>query len=450
MTSLRSLFCILIFSLPFLQSDAQKVTGSYWRVDYPASTAKGELQIAVTYQIWIPDGVKKIRAVIIHQHGAGTTAANAGRTASEDLQWQALAAKWDCALLGPSYHVLNERIDDSTGSAELWFDPRRGSDRALLRALRQLGGESGHPELADAPWCLWGHSGGGIWSDIMTMLYPERVIAVWLRSGTAFMFRGMKEFAQPDTIPGALYRIPIVCNPGIKENKNRVGIGNLATFKEYRAAGGLVCFAEDPLSGHDCGYSRSLAIPFFDACLSMRLPDSKNCYAPLKPIDTTKAWLGSLTDKTAYPAKEYKGNSAEAVWLPNERIAKDWMEYVRTGAVKDNTPPPAPFDLFMTDSAGSALLSWNTTADFESGVGGFIILRDGKELAKLLPEHPELTYGHGLFQFGKINYYHDTPEYPVPQMKYADSTAKGTKHQYAVIALNSEGLRSKETNAKWK
>src|SRR5216683_3213077 len=102
--------------------------GQYLSVDYPASTNSGELQIAVTYTLWIPEGVKTIRGVIVHQHGAGTTASIEGSTAAYDLHWQALAKKWDCALLGPSYHVQNEKIDISPGASELWFDPRRGSE----------------------------------------------------------------------------------------------------------------------------------------------------------------------------------------------------------------------------------------------------------------------------------------------------------------------------------
>src|SRR5580692_7789096 len=90
-----------------------RAAGQYISVDYPASTVEGELQIAVTYTLWLPPEVKTIRGVIVHQHGAGTTAAEAGATAAYDLHWQALAKKWDCALLGPSYHVLNDATDAS-------------------------------------------------------------------------------------------------------------------------------------------------------------------------------------------------------------------------------------------------------------------------------------------------------------------------------------------------
>src|SRR5262249_5000518 len=85
--------------------------GQYVKFDYPASSNPRELQPPVPYAFWIPDNVQTFRGIIVHQHGAGTTASIEGSTAAYDLQWQALARKWDCVLLGPSYHVTNEKID---------------------------------------------------------------------------------------------------------------------------------------------------------------------------------------------------------------------------------------------------------------------------------------------------------------------------------------------------
>src|SRR6267142_5712114 len=136
--------------------------GTYSQVQYPASTVADELQVGVTYTIWIPDGVKQLRGVIVHQHCAGTTASKEGSTAAYDLHWQALAKKWDCALFSSSYHVLNEKTDLTPGGSEHWFDPRRGSEQAFLRALHEFAAKSGHPEVETVPWALWGHSGGGI------------------------------------------------------------------------------------------------------------------------------------------------------------------------------------------------------------------------------------------------------------------------------------------------
>ena len=71
----------------------------------------------------------------------------------------------------------------------------------------------------------------------------------------------------------------------------------------------------------------------------MRLPDKGSKDQTLKPVDMSKAWLAPVLGDTAQPAAEFKGNAKEAVWLPNEAVAKAWMEYVKTGAVSDTTPP---------------------------------------------------------------------------------------------------------------
>src|SRR5258706_11667515 len=322
--------------------------GRYVEVEYPPSAAPGELQVAVTYTLWIPEGVTRLRGVIVHQHGAGTTASIEGSTASHDLHWQALAKKWDCALLGPSYHVLNEKIDLTPGGSELWFDPRNGSEKTFLKALADLAAKSGHAEIESVPWVLWGHSGGGIWSDVLSTKHPQRVVAMFLRSGTAAMFRTHPEFPQP-SVPDACYKIPIIASPGVKEKGNyKPGsgpdpsqkgkekgpwYGNIATFREYRANGALIAFAPDPRTGHECGDSRYLAIPFIDACLALRLPAKGSKDQTLKRMDASRAWLAPLLGTEAQPAADYNGSRNESNWLPNEAVAKAWMEYVQTGAV---------------------------------------------------------------------------------------------------------------------
>jgi hypothetical protein len=444
---------LLVFSLLGLADT--RAAGTYVKLDYPTSSASNELQVAVTYTLWIPDGVKTLRGIIVHQHGAGTTASIEGATAAYDLHWQALARKWDCALWASSYHVLNELIDISPGASELWFDPRRGSEKTFLKALTDFAQKSGHTEIDQIPWALWGHSGGGIWSDVMTTLHPDRVVAVWMRSGSTLMFLTHPEFVRPD-VPAAMYAIPMMTNPGIKEKPKvdpnepdqRTEVekmkgpwhGNIATFKEYRAKAGLIGFAPDPLTGHECGDSRYLAISFLDACLSMRLPDKGSKGQKLKPMDTSKAWLAPLFGNEAKPAAEFKGNANEAVWLPNEAVAKAWMEYVKSGTVSDATPPPAPFDIKVSPKGDRGTeITWNANADFESGIQQFIVLRDGGELAKV-PEKPLGKFGRPLFQSMT---YHDTPSQPLPEMRYLDTSAKaGEKHVYSVVTVNGLGLVS--------
>ena len=117
------------------------------------------------------------------------------------------------------------------------------------------------------------------------------------------------------------------------------------------------------------------------------------------------------------------------------------MEYVKTGATSDTTPPPLRATCASKGEQGTEI-TWDAEADFESGIGGFIVLRDGQELANV-PEKPVGKFGRPLFQSMT---YHDTPAQPLPQMRYVDASAKpGEKHTYAVITVNSVGLKSEPT-----
>lgn len=236
----------------------------------------------------------------------------------------------------------------------------------------------------------------------------------------------------------------MMCNPGAKEKGDKrfdgAWTGSLAMFKAYRAKGAPIGFAPDPRTSHECGDSRYLAIPFFDACLALRLPDKDGKDMKLKPVDVKAGWLAPLLGEKAEPTAAYAGKAEEAVWLPGERVARAWEEYVKTGAVGDRTPPPAPFAVKVAIQPDqSVALTWDAEADLESGLQAFVIQRDGKDLAQL-PEKPVGRFGRPLFQTMS---YHDTPERPLPAMRYVDREARpGGKHEYRVIAINSAGLRS--------
>jgi hypothetical protein len=116
------------------------------------------------------------------------------------------------------------------------------------------------------------------------------------------------------------------------------------------------------------------------------------------------------------------------------------MEYVKTGSTSDVTPPPAPFNVKVSNKGAQGTeITWNAEADFESGIRNFIVMRDGKELAKV-PENPIGKYGRPLFQSMT---YHDTPVKPLAEMRYLDTSPKaGEKHTYTVVTVNSVGLLS--------
>ena len=429
---LLALFTLL--ALPLGSQSDPSPNGQYFEVVYPPSEKPGELKLGVSYRVWIPEGVRRVRGVIVHQHGCGAGACKGGETTSMDLHWQALARKWNCALLGPSYQQSDQQ------DCRLWYDPRNGSEKTFLRALHDLGESSGHRELERVPWCLWGHSGGGFWCSLMQTLHPDRIVAIWFRSGTAYPLWERGVIPKP-TLSDAMYQIPMMCNPGVKEKGDQrfdfIWTGCLEMFRAYRAKGAPIGFAPDPHTSHECGDCRYLAIPFFDACLKQRLPEKPG--GALRSVRASEAWLAPLLGTEAEPAREYTGNPSEAVWLPNAAVARIWSEYVRTGAVTDTTPPPTPRHVDATASQDGVIVRWDALADFESGIERFVILRDGKEVGQL-PTKPVGRFGRPLFQTMS---YHDTPERPLPDMQYLDTTAvPGKRPRYRVVAVNGAGLRS--------
>ncbi len=439
----RLLFCLLLVAVPGPvhaqeppYNDPPEVEPPYYRVRYEGSDKPGELIFPVQYTVWIPPGSGQLRGVVVHQHGCGEGSCKSGQTGAFDLHWQALAKKHGCALLAPSYEQPQK------ADCQMWCDPRNGSSDAFQRGLGDLGERSGHPELATVPWALWGHSGGGHWAGGMVFLHPERVAAAWLRSGVPLLT------ANPDrpsiktySLNDAALRVPMMCNPGTKEGVTvkegrfaKVWPVNEAFFRAVRGKSGLLGVAVDPLSAHECGNQRYLAIPWLDACLTARLPDKAG--EPLKPMPLDDAWLAALLDVKAVPAAKFDGDPSAAVWLPNQRIAAKWMQYVKDTKVLDRTPPPAPTNLKINGKE----ITWTVEADLESGLSHFIIQRDGREIATV-PENPKNRFGRPVFQGLQ---YSDTPAAPLVEMRFHDKTAEpGRKHEYRVIAVNTAGLKSK-------
>lgn len=411
----------------------------YYRVRYEASTNPGELIFSVNYTIWIPKDVKVLRGVIVHQHGCGEGSCKSGLTGAYDLHWQALAKKHDCALLAPSYEQPEK------GDCQMWCDPRNGSSAAFQKCLVDLGAKSGHPELAKLPWALWGHSGGGHWAGGMVLMHPERVAAAWLRSGVPLLKANPERSTiKAHSLPDSSLKVPVMCNPGTKEGvtvkDSRFGgvwPANETFFNEVRSKGGIISVAVDPLSSHECGNQRYFAIPWLDACLSARLP--KVSGGPLNPMPTDQVWLAPITGGEAQPMAKFSGDPLKTAWLPNEAVAKSWMQYVKDTLVSDTTPPPAPTNLQLKGNE----LQWESEADLESGLAGFIIERDGKFLANL-PETGKNPFGRPIFQNLQ---YSDTPTQPLVPMKYTDTKAEaGKKHTYRIIAVNTVGLKSKPSS----
>ena len=412
----------------------------YYRVRYEASAKQGELIFPANYTVWIPPGVKTVRGVIVHQHGCGEGSCKSGLTGAFDLHWQALAKKHDCALLAPSYGQPEK------ANCQMWCDPRNGSDAAFQKGLADLGVKSGHPELARVPWALWGHSGGGHWAGGMTLLHPERVVAAWLRSGVPLLHsNAARSEIKTHILPDAALTVPMMCNLGTKEGfsvKDGRFAGawpaNEAFFAAVRGRGGVIGVSIDPLTAHECGNQRYLAIPWLDACLTARLPSEAG--GSLKPMPAAGAWLAPLPAVgtaviTPVAVAQFTGAKEKSVWLPNESISKAWTQYMKDTAVSDTTPPPAPTNIRVSGNE----LTWDAEADLESGLAHFIIERNG-EVVATIPERGKNPFGRPVFQNLQ---YSDTPTQPLVAKRFTDTKAEaGKQYRYRVVAVNTAGLKS--------
>jgi hypothetical protein len=237
----------------------------------------------------------------------------------------------------------------------------------------------------------------------------------------------------------------MMCNLGTKEGvtvkEERFGAvwpSMEAFFTALRGKGGLVGVAIDPLTSHECGNQRYLAIPWFDACLSARLP--KAVGDPLREMPERLACLAPLylnAGELVAPVAtaQFTGPRERSIWLPNEEIGRAWAKYVTDTNVPDATPPPSPRNVRVKEN----VVTWEAEADLESGLAHFLIERDGQLLATI-PDRGANRYGRPIFQNLQ---YSDTPTQPLVTMRFTDASAvPGKTHRYRVFAVNTAGLKS--------
>ena len=317
------------------------------------------------YAVFIPDGITAIQGVYIHQHGC--TMEGRGLSTAFDVQYQAFAKKWNLAIVGPDLYAKANCHD--------WKNPSSGSAVALLKTLKEIGALTGHTEMADAPWLLWGHSGGGYWAQAMMKEYPERIMAVFSYSP------GLK----PDwDYPKAVQKIPIMIRHAGPEGDACCWQTALKTFHQLRKPGGYASIAYTAHQNHNYSYVRYISIPFYESVLSQRLPNGKNKgYKYMREMDIAKSWLGDTSSLNIYKASAYPYDKTNASWFADSTTAIKWREYVITGTITDRTPPPAPYNLKINRRHNMTVsLTWKADADIESGISHFNIYKDNQLVSR--------------------------------------------------------------------
>jgi predicted esterase len=368
-----------------------------------------------TFYCWVPDSVKTLRSIIVHLHGC--TREGDAKPMMDDLQWKALAKKWNSVLVAPSFVT-----GGNSQTCRNWFDIKNGSEITYLAMLDSLALQTGHREIKRIPWTLWGHSGGAIWITAMTGKYPLRVAAAVAQSG----------YTDISDNKDALM-VPVLHHNGrqdILHNEGQVLKG--------RKAGALWAHAVNPntvtpMDGHQVHDMRFLAIPWLDICLAERLPRAGR--SRLKKMETASAWLGSKATGTIAPDALYQGDKSEAMWFPDKTIAGKWTEYMAIGTVTDTTPPPAPYKLSGTFAKNQVTLTWNAEADIESGLQTFIVYRNGKLIQNI--RYTNVTRYSSTMGYQRWNDGDQASPSPAPAMTFTDTDVDETgTYVYEVSSVN--------------
>jgi poly(3-hydroxybutyrate) depolymerase len=254
------------------------------------------------FKAWVPKDVATVQAVLVLVPGSNGD----GRPQADDEAWQAFAVKNRLALMACRF---TDKPHDQN-FIEHYVNVSLGSGQALLDALASVAKRSGHPEIASAPFLMWGMSAGGQFNYEFTAWKPERVAAFVVNKGGIYYTALTSQAAR--AVPGMLFI-------GGKDLEQRV---NTITglFDLNRRGAALWALAEEPGAAHIVGRSRDVATIFYEDALALRLGGGTT----LKPLSEKTGFIGDLKTRTFQPMGE-KAPSNPTAWLLTERVARAWQ-----------------------------------------------------------------------------------------------------------------------------
>ena len=365
------------------------------------------------YGLWVPGGSSPLAGVLVLQHGC--TMEQFGISKPYDLQYQAFARKWNLAVLETALH----------GDCQIWQHPESGSAPAMMKVLAQASGALCRPELADAPWLIWGHSGGGHWTLAMLRDYPERILAAvcysaawdpqWDYSAATADVPVLLRHAGPEDAPFA------ACEATAKH-----------TFAKLREMDAPAAIVFNKGENHNYSQLRHMMIPFFESAMRARLP--KRSGGAMGRVAPGKAWLGDTLSLEIFPESGFKGDKSALCRFPDKGAAQAWKEYASTNDVTDRTAPPRPGSVTVSPDGDSLLVRWSAEADPESGISHFNVSVDGLGEIRV-PEKGEYQW----FDRNGDNTYPSNP----PAMEVRIPRPEGRIRRLAVENVNQYGLVSR-------
>jgi poly(3-hydroxybutyrate) depolymerase len=265
--------------------------------------APGNNYEVAEFRFWAPTDGAPLQAILVLVPGSNGD----GRAAADDSTWQSFAKSHHVALL--ACHFKDKTHPQNF--IEAYVNVSQGSGQALLDAVNKFAGRSKHPELATAPFLLWGMSAGGQFNYEFTAWKPERVAAFVVNKGGIYFSALLSPEAR--AVPGILFI-------GGKDLESRIWtISGL--FAVNRRGGALWSLTNEPGAGHIVGQSRDMALAFYDDILPMRI----GANGALKPIAENAGFMGDLKTKTYTAIGDTKPPTEPNSWFPTERVAKAWQ-----------------------------------------------------------------------------------------------------------------------------
>jgi poly(3-hydroxybutyrate) depolymerase len=257
------------------------------------------------FRMWLPPNTPKVRAVLVLVPGSNGD----GRPQAEDAFWQAFASKHRLAIVACRF--TDKPHEQSF--LEDYVKVSDGSGQALIDAVSALAKAANHPEIATAPFLMWGMSAGGQVDYEFAAWKPERVIAFVVNKGGVYYSA---------LVPRAARSVPALLFVGDKDLAFRINTIQ-GLFAVNRRAGALWAYVVEPDTAHAVGRSKDLGAMFFEDVLAMRLSGDTLVAVPEK-----SGFIGDLTAVTFQPVATAAAPTVPTSWLPTERIARGWQAVV--------------------------------------------------------------------------------------------------------------------------
>ena len=272
-------------------------------------------ETAISAETFLPRKTKVFRCVIV----IGNQGDANGQLMYFDLA-RVVGQAADCGVMYLSVRNMTGPQPGRTPERESIRNAELGGAEGLLTMLDPLAVDSGHPELTKVPLLFWGFSSQAAFGVSFAQLYPERTLA-FVRYHVHL--RGLPRDRSN------LTAIPALIIAGGKDPT--AGVDDAAEmFRAGRLARAPWTFVVEPDAAHaspeiHAVTARQLTIPWMTAVIRQRLSAS----GQLQPIRA--GWMGDPATGQIAPEDMFSGNPQNAVWLPDEEVAKGWQVVSRGG-----------------------------------------------------------------------------------------------------------------------